>query len=156
MYNQNGDPKGVSVVNLGKESLLYGLNPSLFRGVFSDDRAETVNAHKGENQLYGISNSIFKADVFISIPKLKSHHKVGTTLNLKGLVGTMGIKNYLVHWRMGFPFIGGDEYPNFLITLFIVLFIFLSNLFDFNSRIWFVFIFKLSNFEILFISFFNI
>ena len=26
MYNQNGDPKGVSIVNLGKESLLYGLN----------------------------------------------------------------------------------------------------------------------------------
>lgn len=113
MKAQEGDPEGVTVVNLGKESLLYGLNSRLFRGVFSDDRRETVKAHTGNTQLYGISNSIFKSDVYISIPKLKAHHKVGTTLNLKGLVGTMGIKNYLVHWRVGFPLIGGDEYPSF-------------------------------------------
>ena len=112
MKKQQGDPLGESVVNLGRESKLYGMNPSLFRGVFTE-RVETVKAHSGETHLYSFSNSIYTADLFISIPKLKTHHKVGTTLNLKGLVGTMGTKNYLVHWREGFPAIGGDAYPDF-------------------------------------------
>jgi uncharacterized protein (DUF362 family) len=112
MTRQPGDPLGETVINLGKESLLYGMNPKLFRGVFNE-REETVRAHTRETQLYSFSNSIYTADLFISIPKLKTHHKVGTTLNLKGLVGTMGTKNYLVHWREGFPAIGGDAYPDF-------------------------------------------
>ena len=112
MHHQTGDPNGETIVNLGKNSMLYGLNPRLFRGVFNE-REETIQAHSGENHLYSISNSIFQSDVFISVPKLKTHHKCGSTLNLKGLVGTMGVKNYLVHWREGFPAIGGDAYPNF-------------------------------------------
>lgn len=112
MKKQPGDPLGETIVNLGRGSLLFGMNPKLFRGVFNE-REETVLAHTGEKQLYSFSNSIYTADLFISIPKLKTHHKVGTTLNLKGLVGTMGTKNYLVHWREGFPAIGGDAYPDF-------------------------------------------
>jgi hypothetical protein len=50
--------------------------------------------------------------VYISVPKLKTHHKVGTTLNIKGLVGINSNKNYLVHWRIGFPGMGGDEFPH--------------------------------------------
>ena len=112
MSDQPGDPAGQTVVNLGRDSMLYGMNPRLFRGVFNE-REETIKAHSGDTQLYGIANSIFQSDVFISIPKLKTHHKCGTTLNLKGLVGTMCTKNYLVHWREGFPAIGGDAYPSF-------------------------------------------
>jgi uncharacterized protein (DUF362 family) len=112
MKKQKGDPLGETIINLGRDSLLYGMNPKMFRGVFNE-REETVKAHSGETHLYSFSNSIFTADLFISIPKLKTHHKVGTTLNLKGMVGTMGTKNYLVHWREGFPAIGGDAYPNF-------------------------------------------
>ncbi len=112
MQEQAGDPDGQTTVNLGRDSMLHGMNPRLFRGVFNE-REETMRAHTGDTHLYGISNSIFKSDVFISIPKLKTHHKCGVTLNLKGLVGTMGAKNYLVHWREGFPGIGGDAYPHF-------------------------------------------
>jgi uncharacterized protein (DUF362 family) len=112
MHERPGDPAGQTVVNLGRDSMLHGMNPRLFRGVF-DQRDETIRAHSGDTHLYGISNSIFQSDVFISIPKLKAHHKCGVTLNLKGLVGTMGTKNYLVHWREGFPAIGGDAYPSF-------------------------------------------
>ena len=108
-----GDPMGETMVNLGQDSLFYGLNPRLFRGVFTD-RTETLRSHSGTSHLYSFSNSIFHADVYISIPKLKTHHKTGVTLNLKGLVGTVSNKNLLVHWREGFPGIGGDAYPNFL------------------------------------------
>lgn len=116
MKVQTGDPRGETTINLGQKSMLFGLKPRLFRGVFTD-RDETIRAHTGETQLYSFSNSIYKSDVYISVPKLKTHHKCGVTLNLKGLVGTVGIKNYLVHWREGFPGIGGDAYPSFFLWL---------------------------------------
>lgn len=113
MAPQTGDPDGSTTINLGRDSLLCSVNPLLFRGVFNE-RWETITHHWGRRQEYNFSNSICQADVYISLPKLKTHHKVGTTLNLKGMVGTCGNKNYLVHWRQGFPGIGGDEYPSFL------------------------------------------
>jgi uncharacterized protein (DUF362 family) len=113
MFKQTGDPKGYIEVNLGDSSLFKKVNSSLFRGVFKQ-RKETIESHKGNKQLYTFAKSIYDADVFISIPKMKTHHKAGVTLNLKGLVGTIGIKNQLIHWRNGFPLFGGDEYPNFI------------------------------------------
>ena len=111
MVPQQGDPAGYVEVNLGEESLLYGLDPSRFRGVF-DEREETVASHTGKTQLYTFARSLYDADVYISIPKMKTHQKVGATLNLKGLVGTVSNKNQLVHWQVGYPEIRGDEYPS--------------------------------------------
>ena len=51
------------------------------------------------------------ADVVISLPKLKTHKKVGLTVNLKNLVGINGNKNWLPHHTEGAPENGGDEYP---------------------------------------------
>ena len=110
MIQQGGDDLGTVEVNLGKESLLYGLDPARFRGVF-DEREETIASHTGETQLYTYARSLYDADVYISIPKMKTHQKVGATLNLKGLVGTISNKNQLVHWQVGYPENGGDEYP---------------------------------------------
>lgn len=112
MAHQFGDPNGEVQVNLGKESLLYSVDSSLFRGIFNE-REETVAAHTGDNQIYTYSGSLYNADVYISIPKLKTHQKVGATLNLKGLVGSITRKNQLVHWRVGSPETGGDEYPDY-------------------------------------------
>lgn len=110
MVAQDGDDQGTVEINLGKESMLYGLDPERFRGVF-DEREETVASHTGETQLYTYARSLYDADVYISVPKLKTHQKVGATLNLKGLVGSISNKNQLVHWQVGYPEIKGDEYP---------------------------------------------
>ena len=111
MASQPGDPRGEVQINLGKKSMLYYVEPSLFRGVF-DEREDTVASHSGDIQLYTFSKSLYEADVYISVPKLKTHQKVGATLNLKGLVGSITRKNQLVHWRIGTPETGGDEYPD--------------------------------------------
>ncbi|MCR4920504.1 MAG: DUF362 domain-containing protein [Bacteroidaceae bacterium] len=111
MAHRPGDPNGEVQVNLGRESLLHDVDSSLFRGVFNE-REETVASHTGDTQLYTYSASLYNADVYISIPKLKTHQKVGATLNLKGLVGSITRKNQLVHWRVGSPETGGDEYPD--------------------------------------------
>jgi hypothetical protein len=52
-----------------------------------------------------------KADVVISVPKLKTHKKVGVTMNIKGLVGACTNKNLIVHYSLGRSAEGGDQYP---------------------------------------------
>lgn len=108
---QEGDPHGSTVLDLGRKSFFKGINPLLFRGVFTN-RWETIRHHFGSRHRYSVSNTILDADVYISVPKLKTHHKVGATLNIKGLVGINSNKNHLVHWRIGFPKTGGDEFPS--------------------------------------------
>jgi uncharacterized protein (DUF362 family) len=105
-----GDPQGHSILDLGAKSLLKDRPWWLFRGTYSK-RWETLGFHHGNTHQYSFANSILNADVFISVPKLKSHCKVGATLNVKGLIGTVANKNCLVHWSIGFPALGGDEYP---------------------------------------------
>jgi hypothetical protein len=53
---------------------------------------------------------VLEADVIISIPKLKTHEKVGITCALKGTVGAVGRKECLAHYRQGSPEKQGDEY----------------------------------------------
>lgn len=112
MKTQPGDPLGEAVIDLGHVSQFHGTNFKRLHGVFDDGKEETKMAHSEGRHLYSISRSILFSDVFISLPKLKTHHKTGVTLNLKGLVGIIGNKNYLLHWRDGFPGIGGDAYPD--------------------------------------------
>ena len=105
-----GDPAGTREVDLGAASLFQGLSDARFRGTYND-RRETREFHRQGHHTYVFSKSMYEADVFISIPKLKAHAKVGATLNIKGLIGTIANKNGLVHWRIGYPSQGGDEYP---------------------------------------------
>jgi hypothetical protein len=51
------------------------------------------------------------ADVFINVPKLKTHKKVGLTCALKNLVGINANKNWLPHHTEGTPDQGGDQFP---------------------------------------------
>jgi hypothetical protein len=52
-----------------------------------------------------------EADVFINLPKLKTHKKVGLTGALKNLVGINANKNWLPHHTEGTPDQGGDQFP---------------------------------------------
>jgi uncharacterized protein (DUF362 family) len=106
-----GDPAGSVIVNLGKQSHFYGLDSRRFYGA-EHDRRETIRHHCGEIQEYSISKTVLSADVFISVPKLKTHCKVGVTLNMKGLVGINTNKNFLVHHQRGTPRAGGDQLPD--------------------------------------------
>jgi hypothetical protein len=49
--------------------------------------------------------------VFINLPKLKTHKKVGLTGALKNLVGINANKNWLPHHTQGPPEEGGDQFP---------------------------------------------
>jgi uncharacterized protein (DUF362 family) len=105
-----GDPQGNVVVSLNKDSLFYGLEAEKFYGA-DNDRRKVIKHHHGEVHEYLMSRTILSADAVILVPKMKVHKKVGVTLNVKGLVGTVVNKNCLVHYRLGMPSENGDQFP---------------------------------------------
>lgn len=105
------DPRGYTRVNLGKDSLFYE-HPGEGRYYGADYDASVVNKHHHDQiQEYLIAGTPMACDLFINIPKMKTHKKTGITCCLKNLVGINGDKNWLPHHTEGCPSNGGDEYP---------------------------------------------
>ncbi len=73
--------------------------------------ADTMAYHDVGRHVYVLSRRVMEADVIVSVPKLKTHQKVGITCALKGTVGAIARKECLAHHRRGGPEDGGDEYP---------------------------------------------
>ncbi len=106
-----GDPRGYVAYDLGDSSELVGHGGG-GRYYGADYDAGQVNRHHtGGRHEYCISGSVMKADVVITLPKLKTHKKAGITVTLKNLVGVNGDKNWLPHHTEGDSASGGDERP---------------------------------------------
>lgn len=107
-----GDPNGYAAVNIGRDSAFVGFTHAERMYGADYNRNEIIEHHKKNKHEYLISKTVLNADTFISVPKLKVHKKVGTTLNAKGMVGINGDKNWVAHYKIGPPAVGGDEYPD--------------------------------------------
>lgn len=108
----SGDPLGYSIIDLAKDSDLYGIiqDYEKFR-VSYYNKHEMLKHHNPERNEYFISNTVLNADVVVNIPKLKTHARTGITCAMKNMVGITGIKDWLPHYRSGPAERGGDEYP---------------------------------------------
>ncbi len=106
--NQHRDSDFVDV-DLGSNSMLepltHGGNPNF--AVDDYDIDELKKYHKPGVHRYLIPRKILEADVFINVPKLKTHQKAGITVALKNLIGINARKDRLPHFRKG---LNGDEY----------------------------------------------
>lgn len=106
-----GDPRGYSVIDLKGKSAFETPNLDLSRLRFHRSHPKTPLAHhqRGHHE-YSIANTVLNADVFINVPKFKTHKKTGITLSLKNLIGIINQKYWLPHYRSGLP-PQGDEAP---------------------------------------------
>lgn len=106
-----GDPMGSTHIQLGSASEFvgFGRDGQLYGASF--DMAETNVRHRGDCHEYLLCRTPMDADVFINLPKLKTHKKVGITCSLKNLVGINANKNWLPHHTEGTPQNGGDQFP---------------------------------------------
>jgi len=104
------DPRGYTLVDLGDKSWFHGKTGQFYGADY--DTAFTAQHHSHGKHEYLLSRTAMDADVFINLPKLKTHKKVGLTVSLKNLVGINGDKNYLPHFCIGTPDEGGDEFPD--------------------------------------------
>jgi uncharacterized protein (DUF362 family) len=105
-----GDPAGVGVVDLGEHSRFFGFpGEGCYYGA-DYDVEETNRHHHGRRHEYGIARTVLDCDVFVNLPKLKTHKKVGVTLAMKNLVGVNARRNWLPHYTTGSPQTGGDQF----------------------------------------------
>jgi len=108
---KHGDKRGNIVFNLRNESLFYKY-PGEGRYYGADYNTRNVNNHHHDDtHEYLISATPIQCDLFINLPKLKTHKKTGITCSLKNLVGINADKNWLPHYTEGSPEFGGDEFP---------------------------------------------
>jgi uncharacterized protein (DUF362 family) len=105
-----GDPAGYTLVDLGSRSRFASRRMDNIYGAEFDYRF-TQRQHSDGHHRYLISATVLRADLVISMPKLKTHKKGGITGALKNMVGVNGDKNYLPHHTFGPPSRGGDEFP---------------------------------------------
>src|SRR5262245_29957576 len=99
--------------DLGEGSLLESArpdNPAKFRVADYDHRV-TEGFHAPGRHVYVINRRLLEANAIVSLPKLKTHGKVGITCALKGCIGAVADKSCLAHHRFGSPRDGGDEFP---------------------------------------------
>jgi len=103
-------PGGYVCVDLGADSALMEKTGPFYGADY--DSGFTARHHGEGKHEYLLARIALDADLFVNLPKLKTHKKVGITLSLKNLVGINGDKNYLPHFSMGTPRSGGDELPD--------------------------------------------
>lgn len=109
----SGDPRGYTLINLGRESLLTEIQDKSERfRVAKYDHRLMHDHHNQEKHEYLLANSVLSADFIINLPKLKCHIKAGITGALKNLIGINGHKEYLPHHTNGCPDTGGDQYQH--------------------------------------------
>lgn len=106
------NPKGYIKVDLAKESKVADIESDFEKFYGADyDRKETASFHSKGRHIYDISRTFLESDVIINLPKLKTHMKAGITASLKNMIGIIGEKNCIVHYRVGSSSRGGDEFP---------------------------------------------
>lgn len=132
-----GDPRGYKEVVLDKRSFLDSISDGKNKFRVSDySPTDMTISHSSGRHRYLIAGSALDCDLFINLPKMKTHQKTGVTGALKNLVGINGQKAYLVHFRKGTSVRGGDEFPP-TIPLAIVVQVRVRDYFQKKSRVVF-------------------
>ncbi|MFH1478537.1 MAG: DUF362 domain-containing protein [Candidatus Omnitrophota bacterium] len=106
------------VVDLGKDSSFSDVIK--YHKLFSitDYDHNLIKHHNPEVNEYCIPNEVLEADLFINLPKLKTHKKAGLTCSMKNLIGINGDKSWIPHHRKGTKLIGGDEFEKMKLSVF--------------------------------------
>src|SRR5688500_18910560 len=78
--DEYGDPNGYREVELGIQSHLEAISDQAGKFAVNDYSASVTRSnHKKGSHRYLVSQSILDADLFINLPKWKSHQKSGIT-----------------------------------------------------------------------------
>lgn len=105
------DKKQYRIVDLKEKSELIEKIDRVKRFEITDYGIGAVSKHHGlEKNEYYIPREVLDADLFINLPKLKTHRKAGLTCAMKNLVGINGDKTCLAHHTRGTRKNGGDEF----------------------------------------------
>lgn len=105
------DPKGYVTVDVARRSAFHPIRDQARRLEITDYPLGSVaRHHHDDTNEYLVGRSILDCDLFINVPKLKTHKKAGITGAMKNLIGVNGDKSWIAHHRKGGRRSGGDEF----------------------------------------------
>lgn len=104
----SGDPNGCKLVNLGKDSAFEGKRNKEYEAF--DNIHPVHEFHNEKDNIFTISSSVLDSDLFINLPKMKTHRIAGMTCAMKNLVGINANKNCVPHNTLGSDKDGGDTF----------------------------------------------
>lgn len=106
-----GDPRGNVEIDLKEKSEFWGKKNQDYYGA-DYDMDEARSYHNQRKNIYVMSRSALDCDIFINLPKLKTHKIGGITCCLKNLVGICTIRNSIPHHTIGSPETDGDRFQS--------------------------------------------
>jgi uncharacterized protein (DUF362 family) len=112
VYSEQHPISDYLIFNLGQKSYLEPItspNGNRFRVIHYNPDGFQDTHFQGIHK-YCITKEVFKSDIIISLPKIKTHQRTGMTGALKNIVGLNGDKDFLPHHRLGGTARGGDCY----------------------------------------------
>lgn len=106
-----GVPRPSATVNLGEQSLFYGIKGRRYFGSRFGN-AETSRNHHDEVQRYQIDRAILESDEVVNVATLRTHRMSGIASSLHNAVGISANGDWLPHHTIGTPKVGGDSYAD--------------------------------------------
>ncbi|MCI6553144.1 MAG: DUF362 domain-containing protein [Lachnospiraceae bacterium] len=107
-------------VDLREKSELIDVIDKVRRFEITDYGIGSVRKHHSrEKNEYFIPREVLEADLFVNLPKIKTHRKAGLTCAMKNLVGINGDKTCLAHHTRGTRESGGDEFSQKSVKLWL-------------------------------------
>lgn len=107
-----------TIVDIGDESEFAGFNAEFYRKLRIENfDPDLLYSHNNEDKHeYFFAKDVLDCDVFINMPKPKTHRKAGVTASLKNIIGTISRKECIAHHAEGSSVNHGDQYlnPSFL------------------------------------------
>jgi uncharacterized protein (DUF362 family) len=104
-----GDPLGYKVIDLGNASAFCGHHNIKGLRHYKPYFKGPTESHTRLQHKYSISNTVLRAKLIVSIPKMKTHQGAGVSLALKSNIGMTNRKTWLPHFTEGCP-PHGDQY----------------------------------------------
>lgn len=107
-------------VDIKDESMLCEIIDSNGRFEMGGIKKGTISKyHNKQSNTYLLPREVLQADVFINMPKLKTHRMAGLTCAMKNLIGINGEKERIAHYRRGVKNQDSDEFEKFYLKIFL-------------------------------------
>lgn len=107
-------------VDIGQDSMLCEIIDSNYNFEMGGVKRGTISRyHNEKHNTYLFPREALEADVFINVPKLKTHRMAGLTCAMKNLIGINGEKERIAHYRRGVKNQNSDEFEKFYLKIYL-------------------------------------
>lgn len=118
--NPSRTPQDYVEIDIGHDSMLDEIIDSNYNFEMGGVKRGTISRYHNErHNTYLFPREALEADVFINVPKLKTHRMAGLTCAMKNLIGINGEKERIAHYRRGVKNQKSDEFEKFYLKIYL-------------------------------------